>query len=372
MLLILKNCKFILAPMVEQSELAWRILSRKYGSTLCYSPMINSKVYIDPFQKPYRDAIFSTDPAVDRPLIAQLCGNDPDIVLQAAKMIEPHCDAIDLNLGCPQGIAKKGHYGSWLQDEWDLIASIVKKLRENLQVPVTCKIRIFHDVEKSLKYAKMLQEAGCQALAVHGRTRDQKGPSTGLADWDQIKRIKNELTIPVFANGNILYHEDMLKCLEYTGCDGVMVAEGSLYNPSIFTPDAHYPCWEMAEEYLGICRQYSTPASMIRGHLFKMFRGTIPSFPALREQLAMVKTLDEFESVTAQLKEQLMLLHGTDIKGPMKGEMPLDSKGLKQIPSYYCQPYIREAAKSHECIKESFEEGQGQEQEQNKKIKLTQ
>ena len=200
---VLGNPKFIVAPMVEQSELPWRVLSRRCGAQLCFTPMINAKVFMDLNQKGYHESVFSTCPT-DRPLIVQFCGNNPEIILKAAQKLEHCCDAVDINLGCPQGIAKRGHYGSYLQDEWELIESIVSTLDKNLWVPVTCKIRIFSDVEKTLKYAIMLQAAGCKMLTVHGRTREQPGQITGLADWEQIRSVKKELEIPVVANGNIL------------------------------------------------------------------------------------------------------------------------------------------------------------------------
>ncbi|ORY53604.1 FMN-linked oxidoreductase [Rhizoclosmatium globosum] len=240
---ILGSPKNIVAPMVDHSEYAWRLLSQQ----------------------------FTTGPN-DRPLIVQFCANDPVTLLKAAKLVEDQCDAVDINLGCPQGIAKRGHYGSFLMEEWDLVCSMVKTLDENLAIPVTCKIRIFEDVNQTIEYALRLQNAGCQLLTVHGRTREMKGHKTGLADWEQIRRVKEALSIPVFANGNICYYEDVEACMKFTGVEGVMTAEGNLYNPAIFTGELP-PCWRMAEEYLEICKEYPNSADVgpMRAHLFKIF-----------------------------------------------------------------------------------------------------
>ncbi|CAD6588285.1 MAG: hypothetical protein ASARMPRED_003449 [Alectoria sarmentosa] len=256
--------KMILAPMVDQSEFAWRMLTRSFmspeawKSLLAYTPMIHSRMFTETpkfrdhhfqptrsglatpprndLEKPTADLYLDGHPKIDRPLFVQFCANEPDALLEAARYVEPFCDAIDLNLGCPQGIARRGNYGAFLQEDWDLIYKLINKLHLNLDVPVTAKMRILESKEKTLEYAQMILSAGASVITVHGRHRDQKGHKTGLADWSVLRYLRERLPqdTVIFANGNVLRHEDIHKCLEETHADGVMSAEGNLYDPTIF------------------------------------------------------------------------------------------------------------------------------------------
>ncbi|KAB5570192.1 putative dihydrouridine synthase family protein [Coniochaeta sp. 2T2.1] len=261
--------KHIIAPMVDQSEFAWRMLARTFlpesdrRKILGYTPMFHARLFVE--SQRYRDTHFQAvrpapspstntssssdqsiqappvpwldgNSALDRPLIVQFCANEPHHLLEAAKLVAPHCDAVDLNLGCPQGIARKGHYGAFLQEDQELIHNLIKTLHENLSVPVTAKIRVLETKEKTLAYAKNVLSAGASILTIHGRLREQKGHLTGLADWEHIRYVRDNLPpeTVLFANGNILRREDVEKCLRVTGADGVMSAEGHLSDPAIF------------------------------------------------------------------------------------------------------------------------------------------
>ncbi|KAL8805976.1 MAG: hypothetical protein Q9182_001633 [Xanthomendoza sp. 2 TL-2023] len=255
--------RYILAPMVDQSEFAWRLLTRSFltpaqqSSFLAYTPMLHARLYKETSSyrehhfQPTRISVPSSHPSSpdtgtvayldghpvhDRPLIVQFCANDPTHLLEAARRVAPYCDAVDLNLGCPQRIARKGHYGSFLQESPNLIHSLISTLAQNLDVPVTAKMRVLDTREDTLRYAKMLLDAGASWIAVHGRRREQKGHETGLADWNVIRYLRDQLPkgAVIFANGNILGHEDIHQCLEKTGADGVMSAEGNLCDPGIF------------------------------------------------------------------------------------------------------------------------------------------
>ena len=203
-----------------------------------FQPLRSSLIaYAEP-AVPHSSSLFlDGNPSIDRPLFTQFCANDPDELLQAAKYVAPFCDAVDLNLGCPQGIARKGKYGAFLQEDQDLIYSLINNLHLNLDVPVTAKIRILETKEMTLEYASNVLKAGASILTVHGRHRDQKGHKTGLADWSVIKFLREQLPkdTVLFANGNILRKEDIENCIKVTGVDGVMSAEGNLYDPSIFS-----------------------------------------------------------------------------------------------------------------------------------------
>jgi tRNA-dihydrouridine synthase 1 len=227
---------------------------------LAYTPMFHSRMFTDnpkyrdnSFQPtkssipsptdPYHqsqlqqsDVYLDGNPSIDRPLFVQFCSNDPDVLLEAAKFVQPYCDAVDLNLGCPQGIARRGKYGAFLQEDWDLVYKLINGLHTGLNIPVTAKMRILDTMEKTLEYAKTIISAGASIITVHGRQRHQKGHNTGLADWAALKYLREHLPpdTVIFANGNILQHEDIDACLKATGADGVMSAEGNLNNPAIF------------------------------------------------------------------------------------------------------------------------------------------
>ncbi|XP_020202429.1 tRNA-dihydrouridine(16/17) synthase [NAD(P)(+)]-like [Cajanus cajan] len=289
--------RFIVAPMVDNSELPFRMLCRKYGAQGAYTPMLHSRIFSE--TQKYRNEEFTTCEE-DRPLFVQFCANDPDVLLEAARKVEPYCDYVDINLGCPQRIAKRGNYGAFLMDNLPLVKSLVEKLAANLQVPVSCKIRLFPNLEDTLKYAKMLEEAGCMLLAVHGRTRDEKDGKKFRADWKAIRAVKDAVRIPVLANGNIRHMDDVRDCLAETGVEGVLSAETLLENPAVFAGfrtaewvsesegtnvDGKLDQADLLIEYLKLCEKYPVPWRMIRSHVHKLLGDWFSLQPHIREEL---------------------------------------------------------------------------------------
>lgn len=270
---ILQNKALAVAPMVEQSDLPFRLLCRKHGANLCYTPRINARYFVK--KQSYRDKMFdftnshnASGGANDRPLIAQLCANNKDNLLQAAKLLEPHVDAIDLNCGCPTKVAKRGGFGAYLLESQDYVVDMVRYLVENTSIPVTVKVRLLpQGIDQSLELYRKLVDAGAALLTVHGRTRMNKGENTTPADWDAIRKVVECVgdRIPVIANGNISNLDDVRACLAHTGADGVMSSESILEYPPLYTQTGTAAVafkrtgpgrLAIAREYLNLCERY--------------------------------------------------------------------------------------------------------------------
>ncbi len=229
--------KTVCAPMVNQSDLPFRMLVRNHGAELCYTPMIHSQVLKT--RKGNYGKMFGTC-TEDRPLFAQFCGDDPEVVLWSAKVVQDHVDAIDLNFGCPQQIAKRGHYGAFLLEETRLVQKIVRTLHDGLKVPVTVKMRmLLNDPtgDKTIALARALQDSGASVLTIHGRTREMIKQRIAMADFAMLRRVKASLSIPVFVNGGIETMHDVRAALHLTGADAVMVSEALLNWPGMFNSE---------------------------------------------------------------------------------------------------------------------------------------
>jgi len=284
--------KFVLAPMVNQSELAFRLLARRHGAHLTYTPMLHSTRFAA--EEGYRLENFDYHPQ-DRPLVAQFCGDNPATLLAAARLAQDHCDAIDLNCGCPQGIARRGHYGAFLLDEPELIEDIVRTLVGGLRIPVFVKMRVLPQLERTLSLVKRLEAAGCSLLTIHGRTREQK--TSCAADWALLATIKRSVTrMPVVANGGVEQPEDLERCLAATGCDAVMTSEAALENPSMLAgvPTSRSGQAAVTREYIALARAHPPRAvAVLKAHLFKLLFLALEANRDLRDRLGAVMSAEE-------------------------------------------------------------------------------
>ena len=223
--------RFVLSPMVGQSELAFRMLCRRHGAQVAYTPMFIASKFVE--SAAYRKALWQTCPA-DRPLIVQFCANDPALLVAAGKLVQADCDAVDINLGCPQEVAQRGGYGAYLMEHQTLVRALVAAAARELAVPVTVKIRIFDDYARTLAYCLLLQEAGASLITIHPRLRHHR--EEVLADWSVVVRVRRQLRIPVVLNGDLWHSEDVANAISLCEVDGFMSAQGILHNPAIFEP----------------------------------------------------------------------------------------------------------------------------------------
>lgn len=222
----------ILAPMAGVSDLPFRLLCRQQGAGLAVMEMVSCKAIL--YKNKNTFELMRTAPE-DHPVSLQLFGSDPDIVSEAAAQIEdgPY-DIIDFNMGCPVPKIVKNGEGSALMRNPSLAAKIVRECVRKIRKPMTVKIRKgFNEQEVNVvELAKMLEDAGAAAIAVHGRTREQF--YSGKADWDIIRDVKEAVRIPVIGNGDVDSVKKAHLMQAETGCDAVMIGRAARGNPWVF------------------------------------------------------------------------------------------------------------------------------------------
>jgi len=224
--------KLFLAPMAGVTDLAFRTLCKEYGADLVVSEMISSRGlhYKD---KKTKELLKTNE--TEAPLIVQLFGNEPDIMAESAKILEDSgVHYLDINMGCPAPKIVKNGDGSALMKDELLAGKITESVAKAVSIPVSVKFRAGWD-DKSINavsFAKTMELAGACAITVHGRTREQF--YSGTADRKIIKAVKEAVSIPVIANGDVVSYETHAAMLADTGCDSVMIGRGALGNPFIF------------------------------------------------------------------------------------------------------------------------------------------
>ena len=229
---------FVLAPMAGVTDLPFRGLCKEQGAGLICTEMVSAKAIS--FHNKNTKALMEINPK-EHPVSLQLFGNEPELMAEVARSIEEQpFDILDINMGCPVPKVVNNGEGSALLKNPALIGKIVREISHAIKKPVTAKIRIGfegYDVDP-VEIAKIIEDAGAAAVAVHGRTRQQY--YAGEANWEVIGRIKDAVSIPVIGNGDVDSPLKAEKMMKDTGCDGIMIGRAVRGNPWIFREMNHY------------------------------------------------------------------------------------------------------------------------------------
>lgn len=228
----------ILGPMAGVTDLPFRLLCKEQGAALVYTEMISAKgIY---YQNKNTEKLWEISEK-ERPVSLQLFGSEPALMADMAEKIEErNFDILDINMGCPVPKVVNNGEGSALMKEPALAGRIVQAVSDRIKKPVTVKFRkgFYKGDHTAVEFAKRMEDCGAKAIAVHGRTREEY--YSGKADWEVIAKVKEAVSIPVIASGDLFSAEDAIRCEEETGCDGFMLARGARGNPFLFHQIATY------------------------------------------------------------------------------------------------------------------------------------
>ena len=299
------NSSVLQSPLSGVTDLVFRRLVRRYApNSMMYTEMVHASQIIHVRELPI---LMEIDPG-ERPISIQLFDCRPDFLVEAArKAVEEGADTIDVNMGCPVNKITKNGGGSSLLRQPEIAEKIVRSLNEAVSVPITVKTRLGWDEDEIniLDFSKRMENAGAQMLTIHGRTRAQG--YTGKANWEWIARVKQNVSIPVIANGDIVSVSSAVQCLQETGADGVMCSRGTLGYPFLVgeidyflktgqmkTAPTVVERLECAKEHLQALWVYKGQRGIYqsRKHMTWYAKG-FPGANELREQLAKVETVQQ-------------------------------------------------------------------------------
>lgn len=228
--------RVMLAPMAGITDYVLRSLVREHSKTsLLTTEMISSEALV---QVPTTNILQRDED--HSPISYQLSGHKPEMMAKAAQILEKYADMIDINMGCPVNKVVKGQDGCALMRNPELASDIVKAVKASVELPVSVKFRLGYSTEEVnfVEYGIKMQEAGADFITIHGRTRSQF--YSGKADWEIIKKLKQNVDIPVFANGDINSIETAIECLEKSTADGIAIGRGVLGDVTLLSRIEHY------------------------------------------------------------------------------------------------------------------------------------
>ena len=301
---------YILAPMAGVTDLPFRLLCKEQGAGLLCMEMVSAKAI--QYNNKNTKALLEIHPE-EMPVSLQLFGSDPDVISEIAKQIEERPFSIlDINMGCPVPKIVRNGEGSALMKQPKLVHEIVSKTVKAIKKPVTVKIRKGFDDSciNAVEIAKIIEDAGASAVAVHGRTREQY--YSGKADWDIIRLVKEAVSIPVIGNGDVVSGDSAIAMQKETGCDGVMIGRGAQGNPWIFSELLAYdrtgemPARPTMEEIKQMIYRHARLQVKYKGEYLGIremrkhvswYTSGLPNSAKLRGEINAVESLEELEKL---------------------------------------------------------------------------
>ena len=315
--------RFFLAPMAGITDAAFRTVCAEQGAAVTYTEMVSARALV--YEDKKTASLLEMQPE-HRPCGAQLFGNEPDIMAEAAVRAAAICkpEFLDVNMGCPMPKIFNNGDGSALMGDPERAAAIVTAMKKAVDLPVTVQFRsgIREDSRNCVEFAKRMEAAGADAMCIHGRTRVQM--YSGKSDRNMVTAVKAAVSVPVIASGDALSGRDCLDILDETGADFIMIARGAEGYPMIFKDclalEAGLPKPEYtAKEVLDVMRRHARLTCELKAEHRAMpelrkhmlwYLGNLRGAKSYKPRMAQINTMEEFLSLCEELEQQ-----GFDLKG---------------------------------------------------------